>query len=188
MTALSQRQCRVTDFARHLCKTVYDIWSIVWIGIQEGLQNLALYFRRILILCSSLRGLLTYLINRYVPEVPNRRADRNKRAGLEKKITLPAFLLSKLVNEQGGIIITWKIVNRVERKSEKSKRACSSIRDFRVEDFKERHYKSFAKNIKETTIKFIYSEKVTKFRKKNLPFFDVSKLCNWEIFSNSVAF
>ena len=36
-------------------------------------------------------------------EVPNRRADRNKRAGLEKNSTLPAFLLSKLINEQGGI-------------------------------------------------------------------------------------
>ena len=30
------------------------------------------------------------------------------------------------------MFITWKIASRVERKSEKSKRACSSIRDFRV--------------------------------------------------------
>ena len=36
-------------------------------------------------------------------EVPNRQADQNKRAGLEKKISLPAFLLSQLINEQGGI-------------------------------------------------------------------------------------
>ena len=36
-------------------------------------------------------------------EVPNRRADQNKRAGLEKNSTLPAFLLGKLINEQGGI-------------------------------------------------------------------------------------
>ena len=36
-------------------------------------------------------------------EVPNRRADRNKQAGLEKNSTLPAFLLSKLINKQGGI-------------------------------------------------------------------------------------
>ena len=36
-------------------------------------------------------------------EVPNRGADRNKRAGLEKNFTLPAFLLSKSINEQGGI-------------------------------------------------------------------------------------
>ena len=35
-------------------------------------------------------------------EVPNRRADRNKRAGLEKIAKL-AYLLSKLINEQGGI-------------------------------------------------------------------------------------
>ena len=49
-------------------------------------------------------------------EVPNRRADRNKQAGLEKNSTLPAFLLSKLINEQGGIFCllheklqaTWK--------------------------------------------------------------------------------
>ena len=36
-------------------------------------------------------------------EVPNRRADRNKRAGFEKIATLLAYLLSKLMNEQGGI-------------------------------------------------------------------------------------
>ena len=39
----------------------------------------------------------------FYSEVPNRRAHRNKRAGLEKNSTLPAFLLSKLINEQGGI-------------------------------------------------------------------------------------
>ena len=36
-------------------------------------------------------------------EDPNRGADRNKQAGLQKISTLPAFLLSKLINEQGGI-------------------------------------------------------------------------------------
>ena len=36
-------------------------------------------------------------------EVPNRRADRNKRAGLGKSATLLAYFLSKLINEQGGI-------------------------------------------------------------------------------------
>ena len=36
-------------------------------------------------------------------EVPNRRADQNKRAGLDKSDTLLAYLLSKLINEQGGI-------------------------------------------------------------------------------------
>ena len=36
-------------------------------------------------------------------EVPNRRADQNKRAGLEEIDTLLAYLLSKLINEQGGI-------------------------------------------------------------------------------------
>ena len=38
----------------------------------------------------------------YYSEVPNRTADRNKQAGLEKNSTLPAFLLSKLINRQGG--------------------------------------------------------------------------------------
>ena len=37
-------------------------------------------------------------------KVPNiRQADQNKRAGLEKNATLLAYLLSKLINEQGGI-------------------------------------------------------------------------------------
>ena len=36
-------------------------------------------------------------------KVPIRGADRNKQAGLEKNSTLPDFLLSKLINEQGGI-------------------------------------------------------------------------------------
>ena len=36
-------------------------------------------------------------------EVPNRRAERNKREGLEKSANLLAYLLSKLINEQGEI-------------------------------------------------------------------------------------
>ena len=48
----------------------------------------------------SIFGRPTYLS---YSEVPNRRADRNKRAGLEKSATLLAYLLSKLINEQGGI-------------------------------------------------------------------------------------
>ena len=35
-------------------------------------------------------------------EVPNRRADRNKQAGLEKSATLLAYLLSKLKKQAGG--------------------------------------------------------------------------------------
>ena len=63
-------------------------------------------------------------------EVPNRRADRNKWAGLEKIYTLPAFLLSKLIRVE---FFVYYMKNRVERKSEKSKRAFKlSIRDFRV--------------------------------------------------------
>ena len=36
-------------------------------------------------------------------EVPNRRADRSKQAGLEKNATLLAYLLSKSINKKGGI-------------------------------------------------------------------------------------
>ena len=36
-------------------------------------------------------------------EVPNRRADQNKRADLEKKWHPACLLLSKLINKQGGI-------------------------------------------------------------------------------------
>ena len=43
----------------------------------------------------------TYLFT--YSEVPNRRADQNKRAGLEESDTLLAYLLSKEINEQGGI-------------------------------------------------------------------------------------
>ena len=49
-----------------------------------------------------IEGMAYHLPSSY-SEVPNRRADRNKRAGLEKSDTLLAYLLSKLINEQGGI-------------------------------------------------------------------------------------
>ena len=49
-----------------------------------------------------IEGMAYHLPSSY-SEVPNRRADRNKRAGLRKNSTLPAFLLSKLINEQGEI-------------------------------------------------------------------------------------
>ena len=39
----------------------------------------------------------------YYSEVPNRRADQNKRAGLEKRVNRLAYLQSKLINKQGGI-------------------------------------------------------------------------------------
>ena len=46
---------------------------------------------------------LILVIKFFYSEVPNRRADQNKQAGLEKSATLLAYLLSKLINEQGGI-------------------------------------------------------------------------------------
>ena len=46
-----------------------------------------------------------FLIQHSYSEVPNRGADRNKRAGLEKSAKLLAYLLSKLINEQGGIFL-----------------------------------------------------------------------------------
>ena len=49
-------------------------------------------------------NMINYLVSKWkYSEVPNRRADRNKRAGLEKSASLLAYLLSKLINEQGGI-------------------------------------------------------------------------------------
>ena len=42
-------------------------------------------------------------IKKNYSEVPNRQADPNKRAGLEKNATLLAYLLSKSINEQSGI-------------------------------------------------------------------------------------
>ena len=39
----------------------------------------------------------------YYSKVPNRRADRNKRAGLEESATLLAYSLSKLISKQSGI-------------------------------------------------------------------------------------
>ena len=38
-------------------------------------------------------------------EVPNRRADQYKRAGLEKSANLLAYVLNKLINEHGGIFL-----------------------------------------------------------------------------------
>ena len=58
--------------------------------------------RKILILCYFAALLLVLILLDY-SEVPNRRADQNKRAGLEESDTLLAYLLSKLINEQGGI-------------------------------------------------------------------------------------
>ena len=44
-----------------------------------------------------------FFVSNNYSEVPNRRADWNKGAGLGKNSTLPASLLSKLINEQCGI-------------------------------------------------------------------------------------
>ena len=55
---------------------------------------------------SIIRNMLSAILFKQVcmySEVPNRRADQNKRAGLEESDTLLAYLLSKLINEQGGI-------------------------------------------------------------------------------------
>ena len=70
-------------------------------------------------------------------EGPNRRADRNKRAGMEKSATLLGYLLSELMNQQSGIFrllrdklcTGWK-----ENLKNLLKRASSSIRDFGVVD------------------------------------------------------
>ena len=38
-------------------------------------------------------------------EVLNRRADQNKRVGLEKSATVLAYLLGKVINEQGEFFV-----------------------------------------------------------------------------------
>ena len=60
--------------------------------------------KKIVIKTKNLSRLASLIHQNPYSEVPaNRRAVRNKRAGLGKNSTLPAFLLSKLINEQGGI-------------------------------------------------------------------------------------
>ena len=51
--------------------------------------------------CSNIK--FNSVLSNIYSEVPNRRADRNKRAGLEKKCHPACLLLSKSINEQGGI-------------------------------------------------------------------------------------
>jgi hypothetical protein len=63
-------------------------------------------------------------------EVPNRRADWNKRAGMEKNVTLLASSLSKSINEQGEI---FRLLHEKLRAGwKKNLKTCSSIRDFRL--------------------------------------------------------
>ena len=50
-----------------------------------------------ILLCQGL------LFHNSYSEVPNRQADRNKQAGLEKNSSCLLFSLNKLINEQGGI-------------------------------------------------------------------------------------
>ena len=66
----------------------------------------------------------SYWQHRY-SEVQNRQADRNKQTGLEKRGILLVYLLINKWTEWNFSFITLKIVNRVERKSEKTKQACS---------------------------------------------------------------
>ena len=76
-----------------------------------------------------------HLDHDYYSEVPNRRADRNKQAGLEESATLFAYLLSKLLNEQRRIFrllheklqVGWK-----ENLKNLSEHALLHIKDFRV--------------------------------------------------------
>ena len=89
----------------------------LWINKRKQVSN---YFNE---KCKNIEILIgfAYLQTSKYSEVPNRRADRNKWTGLEKRVTLLAYLLSKVINEQGGFFsfITWKIASRVERKFEK---------------------------------------------------------------------
>ena len=74
-----------------------------WIGFADQLEDskkiMALYYFSHF----HVQNLKDVQIVYGYSEVPNRRGDRNKRAGLEKSAKLLAYLLSKLINEQGGI-------------------------------------------------------------------------------------
>ena len=78
----------------------YHIWpNFPYYQCQESIAIENLHNSKIVKFCPKNISRIQFKYS----EVPNRRADRNKRAGLEKSGTLLACLLSKLINEQGGI-------------------------------------------------------------------------------------
>ena len=76
---------------------------------------------------------------------------------MEKSAILLAYLLIKLINKQGGIF--WLLHEKVERKSEKSKQACSSIKDFR-EIWSNSKAIQDSENLKMTVFQTLISQKL----------------------------
>ena len=65
-------------------------------------------------------------------EVPNRRADRNKQAGLEESATLLAYLPSRFINEQRGFFHLLHEKLRAGLKENLKNLREHAFRDFRV--------------------------------------------------------
>ena len=83
----------MNNICRVLQKTKMDL--VFFVFGQIGPFWAALKFLQLKLKYARFEGVFNY------SEVPNKRADQNKRAGLEKSATLLAYLQSKLINEQG---------------------------------------------------------------------------------------
>ena len=84
------------------------VFETIGEGIEAFPINSSMYCKELKLKKKSIRISTQFGTKNLFPlfsysEVPNRRADQNKRAGLEKSATMLAYLLSKLINEQGGI-------------------------------------------------------------------------------------
>ena len=89
------QQLRIKDLA--LQRWQGEETPVVAPLFQASLVFLFIYLINVIATIGNYHNIIIY------SEVPNTRADRNKRAGLEKSATLLAYLLSKLINEQGSI-------------------------------------------------------------------------------------
>ena len=92
-------QKMITKNVIHTMEIIFVL--ILWISPSEQ-QSKKIGFDTLLIEPLWIPS-CTFKLKSNYSEVPNRRADWNKRAGLEKSSNLPAFLLSKLINERGEI-------------------------------------------------------------------------------------
>ena len=91
----------LTTYSHH----IWANYKILTITCQENF-TLTLYRWHTLMEQTQLRSCMSNSSRVFSYfEVPNRRADRNKRVGLENSATLLAYLLSELINEQGGLFV-----------------------------------------------------------------------------------
>ena len=77
------------------CRSLQKVVRFLWIKKQERIIDFEANV-------SQENRVLCHVIGIQYSEVPNRRADQNKQAGLEKNATLLVYLLIKSINEQGG--------------------------------------------------------------------------------------